>query len=53
MKTLDDGTHQLQLTNFWVAPGAPDVRIVFSKDAKGHIDNETIRFISELPAGNF
>ena len=50
---LDDGTYQLQLINFWVAPGAPDVRIVFSTDPDGHIDDGTIRFIANMPAGNF
>ena len=31
----EDGKYELQLSNFWVAPGAPDVRIVFSQNLDG------------------
>ncbi|KAA2217392.1 DM13 domain-containing protein [Maribacter flavus] len=51
--TDDDGSHVLQLTNFWVAQGAPDVRIVFSKDPIGVVAEHNIRFIAELPDGHF
>ncbi|WP_103070181.1 DM13 domain-containing protein [Aquimarina sediminis] len=51
--THDNGTHELQLSNFWVAPGAPDVRIVFSKDPKGNLQEKSIRFIAMMPDGNF
>ncbi|MEZ4795532.1 MAG: DM13 domain-containing protein [Flavobacteriaceae bacterium] len=50
---LDNGNYQLQLVNFWVAPGAPDVQIVFSEDANGVIAEHNIRFIAKLPSGNF
>ena len=53
-----DGTMTLELANFWVAPGAPDVRLYLSPDEDGSVanaidlghvpDNET-RFSSQLP----
>lgn len=48
-----DGSFELQLIDFWVAQGAPDVRIVFSKDPNGKISEDTIREITLLPDGNF
>ncbi|MCB0388799.1 MAG: DM13 domain-containing protein [Winogradskyella sp.] len=51
--SLENGTHELQLTDFWVAPGAPDVKIVFSQDPNGVITNDTIRYIADMPSGNF
>ena len=50
---LENTTYQLQLTNFWVAFGAPDVRIVLSEDPNGVISEHNIRFIANLPSGNF
>lgn len=48
-----DGSFELQLIDFWVAPGAPDVRIVFSEDPNGEISEDAIREITLLPGGNF
>ncbi|WP_128755257.1 DM13 domain-containing protein [Aquimarina sediminis] len=50
---LEDKSYQLQLIDFWVATGAPDVRIVFGKDPDGKIAEDNIRFISSLPDGVF
>lgn len=50
---LQDDSYQLQLTDYWIAPGAPDVQIVFSKNPEGHIKNDEIRFIAKMPNGNF
>ena len=51
--TLDHGLYELWLTDFWVAEGAPDARIVFSKDANGVVAEHNIRFIAKLPDGHF
>lgn len=48
----ESGAYELQLSDFWVAPGAPDVRIVFSQHPTGQID-DTIREVGPLPSGNF
>lgn len=50
---LENGAFQLQLKEFWVAQGAPDVQIVFSKAQDGVISESNIRFIAKLPAGTF
>lgn len=47
------GQFQLDLINFWVAPGAPDVRIVLSKNPEGQIEREGMQFLAKLPPGNF
>lgn len=50
---LNTQEYEIQLTNFWVAVGAPDVRIVFSESPDGIISRETMTFIAELPNGHF
>ena len=39
---LDNDQLALRLINFWVAPGAPDVRIVVSRNPQGKIDDTAI-----------
>lgn len=39
---LEDGTFQLHLHDFWVAPGAPDVRVVLSPQLNGQPDDSMI-----------
>jgi len=34
----DDGTATLELNQFWVAPGAPDVRLFVTPDQAGNVD---------------
>jgi hypothetical protein len=34
-----DGAVTVELDQFWVAPGAPDVRLFISSDPAGNIDN--------------
>ena len=48
----EEGQYELQLSQFWVAPGAPDVRVVLSQNANGQID-ESMREVGPLPGGNF
>lgn len=48
-----EGNYTLRLTDFWVAQGAPDVKIVFSEDPNGIINNNTICYIADMPSGNF
>lgn len=49
---LKEDIYYLELEDFWVAHGAPDVRIVLSQNLSGKID-QTIQEISPLPSGNF
>ncbi|MGI9544694.1 MAG: DM13 domain-containing protein [Cyclobacteriaceae bacterium] len=39
---LDSDQLELRLSNFWVAPGAPDVHIVLSQNPQGKIDDTAI-----------
>ncbi|MGI9595655.1 MAG: hypothetical protein ACR2QK_05825, partial [Acidimicrobiales bacterium] len=35
-----DGTVTVELDQFWVAPGAPDVRLFISPDPAGDVDDD-------------
>ncbi len=48
----EKGNLELQLIDFWVAPGAPDVWIVLSQNEEGKVDNTLIE-LAPLPGGNF
>ncbi len=44
----DDGSLKIKLTDFWIAPGAPDVRIVISPRKDGQPDDSATE-ISLVP----
>ena len=43
---LDDGRYELVLSDFWVAPGAPDVRVAISPETDGQPKASTIDLAS-------
>lgn len=43
---LDNGKHELVLSDFWVAPGAPDVWVAISPETNGQPKASTIDLIS-------
>ncbi len=43
---LDSGRHELVLSDFWVAPGAPDVWVAISPETDGQPKADTINLVS-------
>ncbi|MGI9605959.1 MAG: DM13 domain-containing protein [Acidimicrobiales bacterium] len=45
-----DGTATIEVIDFWVAPGAPDVRLFISPDPSGTVDDSAID-LGPVPEG--